>query len=322
MIRLTKQAGRKLEKLQTKYQFQKLKLCKKCSCYSVLNIGKCPTCGKGLIGIERLCKSILRKRISTGTIRVLLVVCLGILYAPTINVMHYTVTAGIIYWIADLGLTAFFQKSEYYHQMKKLLRTDFRSIQAGIVSDSKLAKTDFQEGRLAAAYEKLLEISKLDYSDRVKIRCVKVLNEMVLRSEMELELEGFIPSSYDKNFTKYALEVAKINRALVTKKCIAYFIHYRDAIVIDFGMDSFLTIASSTLRMKLYILEFSAFIEEFLDYFPKERILRLCHIIHANPNVKWGSLKEATLQLVTQKYRCDPDFSRFVTSRERVLGHV
>jgi hypothetical protein len=63
----------------------------------------------------------------------------------------------------------------------------------------------------------------------------------------------------------------------------------------------------------MYILEFSEFIEEFLEYFPKDRFLRLCGILYANPEVEWGSLLEKTNRLVAMKYHYDPDFKQFVS---------
>ena len=314
---MAKQAVQLSKKKRTTYRFQKLKMCKKCQRYSVLKDEICSTCGTKFAGIESLVRSILKKRVTTEVIRLLLVICLGILFAPTIHTMYYSLFAGLIFCTCYLVLNAMFLKSEYFHQLKKLLRVDFRKIQAGIQFDSDLAKADVTEARLAQADEKLREIGDLISTDRIKNRRVMVLNKIALRSDMELELEPLIPSSYDKNFVKYALELVKINRTLMTKKGIAYFIHYRDAIVIDFGMESLIAAAGTALRMKLYILEFAPFIEEFLGYFPKERVLRLCNIIYANPKTDWGSLKETTLSLVARKYAYDPDFKRFTSGKER-----
>ncbi|CAH2717292.1 hypothetical protein BACCIP111895_04483 [Neobacillus rhizosphaerae] len=310
---MAKQAVRFSKKKRTQYRFQKLKMCKKCNRYSVLNDENCPKCASEFVGIESLVKSIFKNRLLTESIWILIIVCMGIVAAPTVETLYYSLIAGVIFVISYVLLTSIFMKSEYFIQLKKLLRVDFKKIQAGIQFDSDLAKEDVKQDQLAPAYEKLREIGDFMDNDQVKIRRVMVLNEIALRSDMELELEELIPSSYDKDFVKYALEVLKINRTLITKKCIAYFIHYRDAVVIDFGMDSLISVAGTALRMKLYILEFSGFIEEFLDYFPKERLLRLCNIVHANPDVEWGSLEEKTKRLVAMKYHYDPDFKRFVS---------
>ncbi len=313
VIPLAKQAVRFSKKKRTQFRFQKLKMCKKCNRYSVLKDENCPKCASGFVGIESLVKSIFKNRLLTEAIWILIIVFIGIVAAPTVKALYYSLIAGVIFVISYVLLTSIFMKSEYFIQLKKLLRVDFKKIQAGIQFDSDLAKEDVKLDRLVPAYEKLREISDFIDNDQVKIRRVMVLNEIALRSDMELELEELIPSSYDKDFVKYALEVLKINRTLITKKCIAYFIHYRDAVVIDFGMDSLISVAGTALRMKLYILEFSGFIEEFLDYFPKERFLRLCNIVYANPDVEWGSLEEKTKRLVAMKYHYDPDFKRFVS---------
>jgi hypothetical protein len=318
---LNKQAVQLSKKKRTKYHFQKLKMCKKCNRYSVLKDETCPTCGVTFIGIEAMTKSIFKNRLFTESMWMLIFVSIGIVAAPTVSTLYYSLIAGVIFVISYVILTLIFMKSEYFIQLKRLLRVDLRKIATGIQFDSNLAKEDGREERLAAAYEKLREIGDFIHNDQVKIRRVMVLNEIFLRSDMELELEALIPSSYDKDFVKYALEVLKINRTLITKKCIGYFINYRDAVIIDFGMDSLLTVAGLTLRMKLYILEFSEFIQEFLAYFPKERVLRLCSILHANPDIDWGSLSEETKRLVLRKYHYDPDFKRFVND-EGVITHV
>lgn len=313
MIPLAKQAVQLSKKKRTKYRFQKLKLCRKCQRYSVLKDEACPACGTSYIGIEQLVKTIFKNRLFTEAIRILIVVSAGIVFAPTMKVMYYSLIAGLAFCTAYIVLTFIFMKSEYFHLLKNLLRSDFQKIKAGIQYDSDMAKEDVKENRLALAYDKLREIGDFVSTDPVKIRRIMVLNEIILRSDMELELEELIPSKYDKDFVKYALEVLKINRGLLTKRAISYFVQHRTAIMRDFGRDSLIAIAGSALRMKLYILEFSEFIEEFLDYFPKDRVLRLCSIIHANPDVDWGSLKEKTNHIVAVKYHYDPDFKRFIT---------
>jgi hypothetical protein len=313
VIPLAKQAVQLSKKKRTKYRFQKLKMCKKCNRYSVLKDQNCSKCGSAYVGIERLVKSIFKNRLLTEAMWILMIVSIGILAAPTVQTLYYSLIAGLMFCISYVVLTFVFMKSEFFTQLKRLLRADFKRIQAGIQFDSELAKADVKEDRLAPAYEKLREIGDFIHSDQLKIRRVMVLNEIILRSDMELELEPLIPSSYDKDFVQYALEVLRINRTLITKKCIAYFIHHRDAIVIDFGMDSLIAVAGTSLRMKLYIVEFSEFIEEFLEYFPKERVLRLCNIIYSNPEMDWGGLLEKTKRLVAMKYNYDPDFKRFVS---------
>jgi hypothetical protein len=220
-----------------------------------------------------------------------------------------------------LVLTFIFLKSEYYTLLKKKLRQDLRQIQAGIRFDFQRASEDSKEGRLQAALDKLREIGDLVDSDEVKIRQVIVLNKLTLRRDMELELEKLIPTRYDKHFVIYALEVLKFNRAHVRKRCIAYFIHYRRNIEMDFGVNPLIAMADTALRMKLYILEFSGFIEEFLEFLSKERFKRLCSILDKNPNLEWGRLKGTAVYLIEREYRHDPDFQEFF-QQERAISRA
>jgi hypothetical protein len=303
-----------------KYQFQKLKMCKNCQRYSVLKDPICPVCGKPYKKVHLLVRKSVIKRLFMEAIWILTVTGLGVIFSPTRQTMYY-LAGGTMFCISYIIVTSIFLKSEYHYQLKKRLRKDLRKIQAGIRFDSNLAKEAESEGQLAAAYEKLCEIGDFVYSDEVKIRQLIVLNKLPFRSGVEPELERLIPSLYNKNFVKYALKVLKQNRAQFTKKCIAYFISYRENIRIDFGGDSLIAIADTALRMKLYILEFSSFIEEFLSDLPKERIKRLCSIIHANPGQDWGGLKVSTMELIGKKYLDDPDFKSFLVN-ERAISRA
>lgn len=313
VIRLAKQAVQLTKKKRTQYRFQKLKMCKKCNRYSVLADESCPTCGTEWIGVESLVKTIFKNKLFTEAIWILIFVSLGIVFAPTMKSMYYSLIAGLVFCLSYCLITSIFMKSEYFIQLRKLLRSDFKRIKDGIGFDSNLAKADAEEGQLATAYEKLREIGDFIENDKVKNRSVKLLNHIILRSDMELELETLVPTSYDRDFIEYALEAIKLNRTLMTKKSISYFIQHRTSIVTDFGMETLISVAGTALRMKLYIIEFADFIEEFLEYFPKERLLRLCSIIHSNPEENWGSLGLKTKGLVAAKYNYDPDFKRFVS---------
>ncbi|ULT56468.1 hypothetical protein L1999_26070 [Neobacillus drentensis] len=303
-----------------KYQFQKLKMCKNCQRYSVLKDPICPVCRKHYKLVHQLVRKSAVKHLFTEAIWVLTGTGMGVIFAPTTQTM-YCLAGGTLFYISYIIVTSIFLKGEYHYQLKIRLRKDLRKIQAGIRFDSNLAKEAEREGQLEAAYEKLCEIDDFVYSDEVKIMQLIVLNKLPVRSRVEPELERLIPSSYDKKFVNYALKVLKQNRARFTKRCIAYFSCYRENIMMDFGGDSLISIADTALRMKLYILEFSGFIEEFLEYLPKEHLLRLCSMVEANPNIDWGSLKGNTLRLVERKYSSDSDFHRFF-AHLRVIDHA
>lgn len=303
------------KKKQTKYRFQKLKMCKKCHHYSVLKDDDCPKCGTVYVGVESLAKSIYKNRFGTEVIAIILFVSFGSVFAPTSKTFNYSLIAGFSCCIAYVIMSFIFSKSEHYQQLNKLFYDDLINIKSGIAQDIALAQDDVLQGRVAAGYDRLREIGDLIYSNQVKIERVRALNKMALRKDMELVLEPLIPTSYDRDFVKYALEVLKINRTLVTKKCIAYFSKYRIEVMRDFGMESLLTVVGTVLRMKLYILEFSEFIQEFIEYLPKERLHRLCSIINSHPEEEWGGLEEKVRRLMAVKYPYDPDFKSYFLER-------
>ena len=294
-----------------KYKFEKLQFCKKCQRYSVLTEEKCPVCAQHYKKLFRLIRSTFIKRIVTETLWYVVLVGLGIIFAPSKKDMDVVLVAGSIFFLTHWVLTFIFLKSEYYTLLKKKLRQDLSQIQAGIRFDFQRVSEDSKEGRGQAALDKLREIGDFVDSDEVKIRQVIVLTKAAIRSDGELELEKLIPTRYDKHVVLYALEVLKFNRAQVKKSCIAYFLHYRRNIEMDFGADPLIAMADTALRMKLYIHEFAGFIEEFLEYLPKKRFIRLCGILDKNPHMEWGRLKGTAIRLIEKEYRHDPAFQAF-----------
>ncbi|MDR4949492.1 hypothetical protein [Neobacillus cucumis] len=310
-----------MAKQSLKYKFEKLQFCKKCQRYSVLTEEKCPVCDQHYKKLSRLIRSTFIKRIVMETLWYVVLVGLGIIFAPSKKDMDTTLVAGCIFFLSHWVLTFIFLKSEYYTLLKKKLREDLSQIQEGIRFDFHRASEDSKEGRLQEALDKLQEIGDLVDSDEVKIRQVIVLTKAAIRSDVELELEKLLPTRYDKHFVIYALEVLKFNRAQVRKSCIAYFLHFRRNIEMDFGVGPLIAMADTALRMKLYIHEFAGFIEEFLEYLPKERFRRLCGILDKNPQLEWGRLKRTAVRLIEKEYRHDPDFQTFF-QKERAASHA
>ena len=317
---MTNQTVNLSKKTVENYLFQRMKMCKKCHRYSVLKTKKCPECGRHYKKVSSLVTKILIKRVLTETTWILTMTGLVVMFAPAKQTI-YCLAAGAVFWVSCLVLTVLFSKSQYYYQLKKLLRKDIRKIQAGIRFDIQQAEAEEREGKLEEAYDKLREISEFVQSDEMKKRQVKLLNKLPLKGGSDFDLERLIPASYDKNFVKYLLKVLTSNRAQITKRCIAYCVHYRRNIEIDFGKEEIVAVADTALRMKLYILEFSAFIEEFLEFMPKERLLRLFKVIHKYPNVDWGKLQQRTIELVERNYCNDPDFKPFM-GHEKATSHA
>ncbi|WP_043930423.1 hypothetical protein [Bacillus sp. EB01] len=305
---MAKQAVQISGKKRTLHLFQKLKMCKKCNRYSVLKDDTCPKCGSHYTYVEKLAKSMFRTKLGNEAAIILVLVSVGIMFATTLDSLYYCLIAGLIFCLGYCLMTGFFLTSEYFLQLKKLLDSDSLRIQRGIMFDSEQARIDVREGRVAEAYEKLTEISDFIKNDQIRIRRIMVLNDIELRKDMELELDSLVPSTYDKDFLLYALEAIRLDRSLVTRNVIAYFIDYRYEIENDFGFDALISVAGSAVRAKLYIQEFPGFILEFLEHFPKDRLLRLCRILEADPEENWGPLRLRARQTAERKYGFDPEF--------------
>ncbi|OCA88079.1 hypothetical protein A8F94_09680 [Bacillus sp. FJAT-27225] len=305
---MAKQAVQISGKKRTLHLFQKLKMCKKCNRYSVLKDETCPKCGSTYTYAEQLARSLFRTKLLNEAAMILILVSLGIIFSTTLDSLYYCLIAGVLFCIGYVVMTAMFLKSEYYLQLEKLLESDSLRIQRGIMFDSEQARIDIRENRVADAYDKLTEISDFIKNDQIRIRRIMALNDIELRKDMELELDSLVPSAYDKDFMNYALEAIRLDRSLVTRNVIGYFIDYRYEIERDFGLDALINVAGSAVRAKLYIQEFAGFLLEFLEYLPKDRLLRLCRILEADPEENWGPLKLRARQTAERRFGFDPEF--------------
>lgn len=307
----TKHAVQLPPKKRTKHLFQKIKMCKKCNRYSVIKDDHCYKCGNKYTNIEQLAKNIFKNRVITESVVILILVCLGILAAPTVTTLYSSMIVGILFCIGYIVLHLFFLKSEYISQLKNVIEGDIFKIKSGIGYDNELASSHAEEDNLALAYDEFREIGDFIINDEMKFKRVLLLNQIMLRKDMELELESLVPSTYNREFVIYALEVLKVNKSLVTKRVFSYFIRFRENVEEDFGHTALVSISSATLRMKLYITEYKDFLTEFVEDLPKDRLLRLCSILHANPSENWGFLFEKTKITVKRKYDFDPEFKSY-----------
>ncbi|WP_052947456.1 hypothetical protein [Aneurinibacillus tyrosinisolvens] len=241
-----------------------------------------------------------------------ILLCLGIVLAGTLLELVLGAVIGIGLLIGYLFLHKRFAPYEQTVQYKAWLTSEAYRIKEGLLLDSTSAVTDVKEERYKESYEKLREVGRFLINDTIKIRKVMCLNHFVLRKDMDLELETLIPSSYDKDFVNYAWEVSKVKKELIKKSMLDYaVVHCHHIALQENGRDILTNMAGAALRMKPYVDRYKDFIVAYMEYLPKERVLRLCKLVTAHPSDGWEELYLRTKALVKAKYDFDPDFSGF-----------
>lgn len=299
---------------KTTYAFQRLKHCKSCGIYSVLFDDTCAACGKehAFVPVEASLHVISRRSLHIDLLILSILTCLGIILAGTLLELVLGTVLGLALLASYVFLHKKFAHYEKAVQCHALLTDEAGKIKEGLLIDSKAAVLDVKEERYKESYEKLREIGCFLTDDTIKIRKIMCLNHFVLRKDMDLELETLIPSFYDKDFVDYLWEISKIKKEVIKKRAIDYAVTYRHSISQqDNGRDILVNIAGSALRMKQYVDRYKSFIIDYVEFLPKERLLRLCKLVTANHSGEWDDLYHRTKAVVHAKYDFDPDFAGF-----------
>ncbi|RAV20165.1 hypothetical protein [Paenibacillus contaminans] len=295
----------------TKYTFDRLKLCRKCEIYTVLDNTHCQACGSQspFVSFRDYSDTLCRRKFYTESALALALGCIAVVMASTIP--QLLAAAGVTLAL-PLFLWLLYRKAlprRQSIQLEKLVLHEHKKILEGLEKDILSAIADANEEKFKPAYEKLREISVFLHNDNIKKVKIVILNRFVLRRDMNLELESLIPSDFDKDFVYYLLEVSKVNRQLMKSKTFDYIIRYRHAIAqMEDGTDLLVNAAGAALRLKQYVDRYMELILPHLDALPRERLLRLCKLLASRESGEWQELYARTKDVVKKKYDFDPEF--------------
>jgi len=293
------------------HTFERLRYCKSCGHYSVLWDDSCEQCGKqNFIPATKHIEALNRKKFHTELLGIVTFFCLTILVARSLLEIIIAIVAGI-------GLIGFYIYLRYKYKttinhiwFHKTFKQEVPGIRKGLQLDMELAIKQIDEEQYKVAYEMLREIGYFLLDEPIKHHKLWCLYHFIIRKDMDLELDALIPSSYDPGFVLYLYEVSKVNKGLIKSNALDYVITYRSQIRnLDRNHDMMTSIAGAALRAKQYVDKYQALLIEHVEYFPKERLLRLCQLLSKSDPRQWPELYSKTKEIVHAKYSYDPEFS-------------
>ncbi|SDG30119.1 hypothetical protein SAMN04488542_13421 [Fontibacillus panacisegetis] len=295
--------------LRTKYAYEKLKCCKYCQSYTVLNEEKCTVCGKsGLRPVLEKARHKAKRTQYNDLLLTLFLTLLAILFSQTFQLMAISAGAGVLL----LGLLYFVQRqaleSRISIELSKLFQRERGQIAAGLIRNLETAAALEEEGR---SYEMMREVAVIVHNDHIRKLQIMLLQSFVLRKDMELELEPLLLEDFDPELAAYIGELAKIKRELIKDKTFQYVIKYEQQILaMENGKDILAGVAGATIRLKRYVLAYSGFIARYARRLSKDRFLRLYRMLAESPGLDWGELSAETARVYEEKYQWDADFQQ------------
>ncbi|MFD2368822.1 hypothetical protein ACFSO0_02225 [Brevibacillus sp. GCM10020057] len=295
---------------KTTYRFERLQTCKHCHTYHVLWETHCEECGREYQPIRKLSAAVTRRYVQTRFLLLALLVCLAVLCAKTAAQLAAACGVGLLL----LGLFVMIQKKygsyERDAQFMSYLTQEQAAIRQALVHHLEDVGLEVKAGNIKEAYEKTREIAHFIDSDTIKIRKIMFLNHFILRKDMELELDTLVPSTYDKDFVAYLREVVKVQPSLVKKSVLEYVRRYKSYILLQENGEQLIgQVLGAALRMKPYVEQYQDLFVEFIDYIPKDRLLRLAKMIRTHRRAGWELLYAATKKRIDTQYGFDPDFA-------------
>jgi hypothetical protein len=295
--------------IKLSHQWQRLRYCRACGSYTVLPEEPCSGCGS---------QSFVTLQEYAATLNNRLFYAEGLVLAAFLGVAALAARNFLELGIALLGaavvialyflLKKHFRPSEEICRLQKITNRHMPSIREGLLKDALSAGEDLKNDRHKEAYEKLREVGSLLTIEHVKNLKIMCLNQLIIRKDMELELETLLPAAYNKEFITYLYEVSKVNKSLIRQSVLDYLLTHRLRIEqLPFGKELMINASVASLRMRPYIERFYPVILDYMEFLPKERFLRLCKLVNGATSGPLARLQQACREAAKVRYGFDPD---------------
>lgn len=308
-----------LPPMQSKsYCYSYLFYCKRCGAYTTLGEELCSKCGHhqymdfGAMG-EALYKK--QKQIEWliwGSIFALSFLLAGVF--STIQI-HQMIGGTLGMFVSAIGLW-FIQKQYKEDRIREILYDILQSqpgkISSGIERDLKEYETAIQEKQYPEAYVKLRNIGTILKNDMVKLEQLSCLRKFVLRSDMPLEMDDLLPAFYHPLVPEYIYEISRLQRSMIKQKAIEYILACENEVLRDFSDAKRMlgAIGGCVIYNKRNVEVYQDFLIRYMEYIPKERLLRLQKMLQKNTLYDWKRVQEKFEDVIRQAYKGDTDFGR------------
>lgn len=295
--------------VKVSHEWQRLRYCKSCGTYTVLPEKPCSGCGAQSFATLQEYAAMLNKRLFY-TEALILAAFLGVsaIAARDFMEMGIAFAGSAVLMTLYILLKIRFRPSEEICRLQKITEQHMPKIREGLLQDALSAGEDMKNDQHKEAYEKLREVGSLLTIEHVKNLKVMCLNQLIIRKDMELELETLLPSAFNREFITYLYEVSKVNKSLIRQSVLEYLLTHRLRVEqLPFGKELMINAAVASLRMKPYIERFHPVIHDYLEFLPKERFLRLCKLVNDATSGPLARLQQACRETAKVHYGFDPD---------------
>ncbi|MBP2000801.1 hypothetical protein J2Z69_001832 [Paenibacillus shirakamiensis] len=294
----------------TRYKYEKLRVCRNCGNYTILWDESCPQCGKSLLlGIENMALMKVKLQMQTERLIAVLITLAAVLFSSTFQHIAWSLGLGA----GGIILLSLVQRSmleaQVPYQIQKILETSTRRLMEGLKLNIEAAY-DMRSSDEPLAYEMMREIATVVYSDRLRLQQLKLLCSFQLRKDMDLQLEELLISDFEEEMVDYIGEIARIKPELIRERIILYVTqHEPEILILSRGQEILTAVAGAALRKARYVTLYPEFMERYARHLPKERFLRLYHLIMEQEELRSTSLAKEVADIHRNRYTQNADIS-------------
>lgn len=286
--------------------------CKGCNSYYINNHEPCYKCGSlnKFASIDSIAQKIVRRdflnRVGFVLIIYLLLFLLSMDFKTIIFISIYTLACILLNFL----IYALFKPSFFRAEYEKYISLNQHHIKNDLEALLKKAEEKIQKEDYITAYRDLGYLGMLLDSERLRLDKINCLRHFRLRADLPLEMKELLVNEFNKYLVYYIYEAAKLKRELVDEAVIKYIMQNKESILdLPEGEKIVATVIIGALKSKYLTHKYAWVIYEYIDYLPKDRLIRLLKIKDC---ISDRTLVQQIKDKIRMKYGSDEDLSKYL----------
>lgn len=255
--------------------------CKGCHTYNINNKKACYKCGhtQKMLSLDAIAEKTVKKNFLSRTVLILIIYAVLFLLSMNFSNIIWVSVYTLVGLILNTIIYMVFKESFCIEELEKHIIANEQKIKDDLRNRFEENKAKVAAGKYLEAYEELRYLGMLMDSEELRKNKLACLNTFRLRKDLPLELKEVLVENYNIYLVAYIYEVSKIKKELIDEATILYILKYKDEILkLKQGREIIAGVIGGALKSKMLLDRYAQVVYEYIDYLPKDRIIRLCKI--------------------------------------------
>jgi len=255
--------------------------CKACHSYHINNQSSCYKCGgtNSLASIESIVQKEVRRNFYNRTCFILIVYMLLFLVSRSFSTLILISSYTLACILLNLLIYTLFKPSLLMAEYDKYITLNQSQIKNNLKEMLIKAEEKIEEKKYLEAYVDLRYLGVLIDNEQIRLDKVNCLRHFRLRADLPLEMKELLVNKCNKYLIYYIYEVAQLKKEIINEATIKYILGYKKQILdLPKGEEIIAQVVMTALKSKYLTHKYASDIYEYIDYLPKDRLVRLLKI--------------------------------------------